>query len=411
MHSSLPQQLTNFAYSKSRVVKAVFAGLERFVVRRSRVVIVICPQLEDVVRGIDAAVPSVLIENAPGSGDAPTEGSRAAPSACALEDRCRRADGALHRHVRSVSGARSAVRVDADRARGAARHAAGAGRRAAGTGRGGAQAGRGGAGSPARRSSRGSVRRKRSPRSSTPPTCWCRRAASAPTRRSRFTSTSRSGRPIVATRLLTHTQVLDDEVAFLTEATPEGFGAGIARGARRSGARPRRRRARPAARRDQVQLRGLPGAHAPGLRAPLRRSARRRSQAAWRDRDPQLAEPLQLRRLRRSGDGGALRRDALQRADRPAHRRDAGAADCRVSRAGRRTPGARRRDRDRPRGDRAGEARRDRDRRRRVRGDARGRRAARAGKLRRQCDVRARRRASASTSPIAASTRSCACAC
>ena len=75
MHSSLPQQLTNFAYSKSRVVKAVFGGLERFVVRRSRVVIVICPQLEDVVRSIDAAVPSVLIENAPGSGDAPTEGS------------------------------------------------------------------------------------------------------------------------------------------------------------------------------------------------------------------------------------------------------------------------------------------------------------------------------------------------
>ena len=37
----------------------------------------------------------------------------------------------------------------------------------------------------------------------------------------------RSGRPIVATRLLTHTQVLDDEVSFLTEATAEGFGAGI----------------------------------------------------------------------------------------------------------------------------------------------------------------------------------------
>ena len=50
MHSSLPQQLTNFAYSRSRAVKAVFGWLERFVVRRSRVVIVICPQLEDVVR-------------------------------------------------------------------------------------------------------------------------------------------------------------------------------------------------------------------------------------------------------------------------------------------------------------------------------------------------------------------------
>ena len=37
----------------------------------------------------------------------------------------------------------------------------------------------------------------------------------------------RSGRPIVATRLLTHTQVLDDEVAYLTTATAEGFAAGI----------------------------------------------------------------------------------------------------------------------------------------------------------------------------------------
>src|SRR5204862_1762523 len=37
----------------------------------------------------------------------------------------------------------------------------------------------------------------------------------------------RSGRPIVATRLLTHTQVLDDEIAFLTEPTAAGFGAGI----------------------------------------------------------------------------------------------------------------------------------------------------------------------------------------
>ena len=65
MHSSLPQQLTNFAYSRSRAIKGVFTALERFVIRRSRVVIVICPQLEEVVRGIDAAVPSVLIENVP----------------------------------------------------------------------------------------------------------------------------------------------------------------------------------------------------------------------------------------------------------------------------------------------------------------------------------------------------------
>jgi glycosyltransferase involved in cell wall biosynthesis len=37
----------------------------------------------------------------------------------------------------------------------------------------------------------------------------------------------RAGRPIVATRLLTHTQVLDDDVAFLTEPTAAAFGQGI----------------------------------------------------------------------------------------------------------------------------------------------------------------------------------------
>src|SRR4029077_2642306 len=38
----------------------------------------------------------------------------------------------------------------------------------------------------------------------------------------------RSGKAIVATRLLTHTQVLDDDPAFLPEGTPEGFAPGMA---------------------------------------------------------------------------------------------------------------------------------------------------------------------------------------
>lgn len=39
----------------------------------------------------------------------------------------------------------------------------------------------------------------------------------------------KSGVPVVATRLLTHTQVLNDSVAILTDPTPEGFAAGILR--------------------------------------------------------------------------------------------------------------------------------------------------------------------------------------
>ena len=43
MHSSLPQQLGNFAFSKSRLLKGAFSWMERLVIRRSKVVIVICP--------------------------------------------------------------------------------------------------------------------------------------------------------------------------------------------------------------------------------------------------------------------------------------------------------------------------------------------------------------------------------
>src|SRR5215831_1987810 len=69
MHSSLPQQLTNFAFTRSRVIRWCFEVLERLVIRHSRVVIVICPELQTTVQAIDRDVPSVLIENAPGSGE------------------------------------------------------------------------------------------------------------------------------------------------------------------------------------------------------------------------------------------------------------------------------------------------------------------------------------------------------
>ena len=36
-----------------------------------------------------------------------------------------------------------------------------------------------------------------------------------------------SGTPTLATRLPTHTQVMDDEVALLTEATPKAYGEGL----------------------------------------------------------------------------------------------------------------------------------------------------------------------------------------
>jgi glycosyltransferase involved in cell wall biosynthesis len=226
MHSSLPQQLTNFAYSRSRLLTALFRSLERFVIRRSRVVIVICPQLEDVVRGIDRAVPSVLIENAPGSGDAPAAGSGTAVRNALGVD----ADTpivvytgtfeayqgldllfASMRHVLTgcpgarlvLAGGRSdqieAAREQAER-EGIAAATIFAGQRPAEE-------------IPAFLDAADVLVSPRSLGTNTPLKIY---------------QYLRSGRPIVATRLITHTQVLNDDVAILTDATAEGFARGIA---------------------------------------------------------------------------------------------------------------------------------------------------------------------------------------
>jgi len=225
MHSSLPQQLTNFAYSRSRLMKATMGWLERFVIRRSRVVIVICPQLEDVVRGIDPSVPAVLIENAPGSGDAPAAGSGVAVRHGLQIDaraplvlytgtfEAYQGLDLLFASMRIVLAARPDARLvlaggQPDQIEAARRQAAAAGIGAA------------------------TVFAGQRPAEEIPAFLDAADALVSP--RSLGTNTPlkiyqylRSGRPIIATRLLTHTQVLDDEVAFLTEASPAGFGAGI----------------------------------------------------------------------------------------------------------------------------------------------------------------------------------------
>ena len=225
MHSSLPQQLTNFAFSRSRVLRRIFEVLERFVIRRSRVVIVICPHLEETVRSIDRVVPTVLIENSPGSGDTPIAGSgqrirqelelpATAPVvlytgtfeayqgldllfAAAAYVIARKPD------VRFVlAGGRpeqiDAARADA-RAAGLADAVIFAGQRPADE-------------IPAFLDAADALVSPRSSGTNTPLKIY---------------QYLRSGRPIVATRLLTHTQVLDDAVAYLSDATAEGFGAAI----------------------------------------------------------------------------------------------------------------------------------------------------------------------------------------
>jgi glycosyltransferase involved in cell wall biosynthesis len=225
MHSSLPQQLTNFAYSRSRMVKSIFGALERFVVRRSRVVIVICPQLEEVVRGIDTAVPSVLIENAPGSGDAPVEGSGvtvrrmlglAAETPMILYTGTFEAYQGLDLLFASMKHV-IAVRPEARLvlAGGRPEQVEAAQRQATAAGIGAA-----------------TIFAGQRPAEEIPAFLDAADVLVSP--RSLGTNTPlkiyqylRSGKPIVATRLLTHTQVLSDNTAFLTAATADEFAAGI----------------------------------------------------------------------------------------------------------------------------------------------------------------------------------------
>jgi glycosyltransferase involved in cell wall biosynthesis len=225
MHSSLPQQLTNFAFSRSRVLRRIFEVLERFVIRRSRVVIVICPHLEETVRSIDRVVPTVLIENSPGSGDTPVAGSG---------QRIRQELGLstttpmvlytgtfeayqgldlLFAAAAYVTERRPDVRFVLAGGRPDQIDAARAGARAAGLADAVIFAGQRPADEiPAFLDAADALVSPRSSGTNTPLKIY---------------QYLRSGRPIVATRLLTHTQVLDDAVAYLSEATAAGFGAAI----------------------------------------------------------------------------------------------------------------------------------------------------------------------------------------
>src|SRR5687768_4241502 len=225
MHSSLPQQLSNFDFSSSRPLVWGMGLVERLLVRRSRVVIVICQQLVDVVRAIDPLVPTVLIENAPGSGDLPVAGASASLRASwGIEPHvpvvlytgtfeAYQGLDLLYAAAARVRTTRPDVRFlvvggqpdQVEAARVQAR-SAGADGVVVFTGQ--------------------------RPSEEIPQFLDAATVLASP--RSRGTNTPlkiyqylRAGRPIIATRLLTHTQVLDDSVAVLTEPTAAAFGEGI----------------------------------------------------------------------------------------------------------------------------------------------------------------------------------------
>ena len=226
MHSSLPQQLTNFAFSGSPIIRRVFLWLERLMIRRSKVVVVICPALEETVRAIEPRAQVVLIENAPGSADehATPEDAAAVRAAFGLSRQtplvlytgtfeAYQGLDLLFAAMALVRAERPDVRLllaggkpeQVEKARADAR-AAGiedltmfAGER---------------------------------PAAEIPAYLLASDVLVSP--RSRGTNTPlkiyqylRSGKPIVATRLLTHTQVLSDDTAVLTGTSSREFAEGI----------------------------------------------------------------------------------------------------------------------------------------------------------------------------------------
>ena len=226
MHSSLPQQLANFAFSRSIVMRRAFLAIERLMIRRSRVVIVICPSLGEDVREIDPQAQTVLIENAPGSADDPASPAQAAAirRALALDDKAPvvlyTGTFEAYQGLDLLLGAMALVHSTRPDARlvlaggkpeqiSRAREQA----RAAGIERVTSFAGE-------------------RPASEIPAYLLAADVLVSP--RSRGTNTPlkiyqylRSGKPIVATRLLTHTQVLSDQTAILTGISAREFADGI----------------------------------------------------------------------------------------------------------------------------------------------------------------------------------------
>jgi glycosyltransferase involved in cell wall biosynthesis len=226
MHSSLPQQLTNFAFTGSPLIRRVFLAMERFIIRRSRVVIVICPALEETALAIEPHVQVVLIENAPGSADEhPTSTDAAAVRATfGLDARTpvvlytgtfEKYQGLdlLFEAMALVQAERPDVRLLLAGGKPDQVNAARAEARMLGV-------------------EQPTIFAGERPAAEIPAYLLASDVLVSP--RSRGTNTPlkiyqylRSGKPIVATRLLTHTQVLSDETAILTGASPREFADGI----------------------------------------------------------------------------------------------------------------------------------------------------------------------------------------
>ena len=226
MHSSLPQQLSNFKYSKSSLLRSVFTWAEDQMVHKSDVVITICQELQDTVTGMGVAERSLLIENVMGGDvdDPPSRSPEAVRAAWSIPV------GAPLALYTGTFEAYQGVDMLIDAVAILAKQRPDA--RVLVVGGEPAQVEQAKARAQSAGASAVMIFAGQQPAKEIPGFVQAADLLVSP--RIRGTNTPlkiysylRSGKPIVATNLLTHTQVLTPEIARLVEPMPEPFAAAI----------------------------------------------------------------------------------------------------------------------------------------------------------------------------------------
>ena len=221
MHSSLPQQLANFRFARSRVLRRAFEVMEDRTIFGSDAVVTICRDLQDHVTAMGAGERAVLIENVMG-GDVAEP-----PQTTAAEVRRRwgvPADAPLVLYTGTFEPYQGLDLLLAAAPIVAARHPAVRFLVVGGRPEQIAKV-RGSAGAPV-------IFAGHQPARDIPAFLEASDILASP--RTSGTNTPlkiytylRAGKPIVATDLLTHTQVLDPEIAMLVPPEPRAFAAAI----------------------------------------------------------------------------------------------------------------------------------------------------------------------------------------
>ena len=223
MHSSLPQQLTNFRFARSRILRRAFEIMEDRTIFGSDAVVTICQDLQDHVTAMGAGDRATLIENVMGGDveeppqsspgqirqrwnidpDVPVvlytgtfeayQGLELLLAACEIV-------ASKHPAVRVLIVGGRPEQVEPMRAK-----------------------------APAQAIFAGYQPAREIPAYLAAADILASPRISGTNTPLKIYSYLRSGRPIVATDLLTHTQVLDRDTALLVKPEPEAFAAGIVR--------------------------------------------------------------------------------------------------------------------------------------------------------------------------------------